>query len=268
MKKLIPCLFAICLLAACRNEKPKNQAATSSAVADTLSYTYDSIKVYSKNVVKNDAKITDTAKASILYPVFEQQALNQYINRKVLDYFSEEDRSVSTYADIANSFVKGYDGFYDENKDTPQAWFLTIDIKVLKQSQNYLALKYIHADYAGGAHGNTSISYINYNPKTNQPITLNSLIDTKHKTDLLRIAESIFRKNEKLTPVQALTDLYFFDKGIFSLSENFYVGNKGLVFLYNPYEIKAYAAGTTELLIPFADLKDLAKPNTILTSIH
>jgi len=44
------------------------------------------------------------------------------------------------------------------------------------------------------------------------------------------------------------------------------VSEKGLVFLYNAYEIDAYAAGRTILTIPFADLKDIAKPNSLLTS--
>lgn len=266
MKKIALLFIAAATIISCNQEKSKTE--TNKAKADTLTYKYDSVKVYSKNVLKRDAKQHDTANAIIKYPVFENQSLNTYINRQVLNFFSEEDRSTSTYPEIANSFINGYDSFYAENKDTPQWWFLLIDIKVLKQSANYIALKYIHADYTGGAHGMTNISFINYNPQTNQPVVLDSLIQTNQKAKLLHIAEGIFRKNEKLTATEPLVDKYFFDKGIFSLPQNFYVSDKGLVFLYNPYEIKAYVFGTTELIIPFADLKEIAKPNTILTSIN
>ncbi|KQC01228.1 DUF3298 and DUF4163 domain-containing protein [Pedobacter sp. Hv1] len=266
MKKLALFFIAASIFVACTNEK-KDTTASGDAKVDTLTYKYDSVKVYSKYVIKED-KNTDTAKASIKYPIFENKDLNTYINRQVLDYFSKEDQAVSSYQDIVNSFIKGYDSFYTENKDTHQWWFLQIDIKVLRQTSNYIAMQYMHSDYAGGAHGITNISYINYNPKTNQPITLDSLIDASQKPKLLSIAEGIFRKNEKLSATAPLADKYFFDKGIFALAQNFYVSDKGLVFLYNPYEIKAYVFGTTELIVPFSALKEIAKPHTILTSTN
>ncbi|RZL47171.1 MAG: DUF3298/DUF4163 domain-containing protein [Pedobacter sp.] len=269
MRKLICLVTIILFFASCRNEKKEDQTTDGTTVnADTLTYKYDSVKVYSKNITKTDALPRDTAKSVIKYPVFENDSLNQYINRQVLDYFSEEDPAIISYKDIATSFIKGYDSFFAENKDTPQSWYLIIDIKVLKQSGNYIALQKMHSDYAGGAHGITVISYLNYNPKTNKPITLDSLIAIKQKPKLLSLAESIFRKNEKLTATEPLSDKYFFENGKFALAQSFYVGDKGLVFLYNPYEIKAYAYGTTELIIPFVDLKNIAKPNTILTSKH
>jgi len=268
MKKLGLFIIILCLFIACRNEKPKEQTNAQPNKVDTLSYTYDSVKVYSKYVIKNDQG-TDTAKAIVKYPIFKNQALNTYINRQVLNYFSEEDQSASSsYQYITKNFIKGYESFYAENKNTPQWWFLLIDINVIRQSKDYIALKYIHSDYVGGAHGNTNISYLNYNPRTNQPITLDSLIDIDQKSKLLAIAEKQFRMNEKLTATEPLGDKYFFEKGIFALANSYYVSEKGLVFLYNPYEIKAYAAGITELIIPFSALKAIAMPNSILTSTN
>jgi hypothetical protein len=264
MKKLSLYLVLICALTACRNEN--NKVKNNESVVDTLAYSYDSVKVYSTNIVKTDAKDTDTTKATIQYPVFKSEELNTYIQRQILNYFSEEDKAIIAYPDIAKSFITGYDSFYNENKDTNQAWFLNIDVNVLHQTANYIALEYIHSDYSGGAHPNTNFSFINYNPKTNQPLTLDSLIDKSHKAKLTSIAEGIFRKDEKLGPTTPLDGKYFFSDGKFTLPDNFYVSNKGLVFFYNPYEIKAYAYGITETTIPFAALKEIAKPNTILTT--
>ena len=42
-------------------------------------------------------------------------------------------------------------------------------------------------------------------------------------------------------------------------SENFILGNETITFVYNPYEIAPYAVGSTELIIPFGDIKDLLK---------
>ena len=262
MRNIIASLFLVFSLAACQNSSEKKLVET----ADTLTYTYDSVRVYSKHIPKNDYGRIDTSKAVISYPTFKNDTLNQFIKRRVFDSFAQEEPATS-YEAIANSFIKGYDDFVLTDKETHQSWYLIIKINVLKQSPNYVALKYIHSDYVGGAHGNTMISFLNYDPKTNKEIKLDSLIQTGKMDTLVAIAESIFRKNEKLTPTESLEEKYFFEKGKFSLAMSFYVNEKGLVFLYNPYEIKAYAAGYTELIIPFSAIKDIAKPNTILTTL-
>ncbi|SFH46888.1 DUF3298 and DUF4163 domain-containing protein [Pedobacter insulae] len=266
MKNIIACLLLILTISACRNGKDtKEDDARNTTTVDTLTYAYDSIKVQSKNIPKNNVSPIDTPEAIVSYPVFKNDALNQFIKRQVFNYFAQDEPATS-YQAIADSFMKGYDEFVRTNPTTPQAWFLNINIEVLRQSPTYLALKYTHTDYAGGAHGNTTISFLNYNPKTNTPITLDSLIQAGKLPALVKIGEAIFRKNEQLSPTQSLEERYFFDKGIFALAQNFHVSDKGLVFLYNPYEIKAYAEGYTELVIPFEALKDLAKPHTILTT--
>ncbi|WP_324288612.1 RsiV family protein [Pedobacter sp. SL55] len=68
-----------------------------------------------------------------------------------------------------------------------------------------------------------------------------------------------------MSATEPLEQKYFFTNGKFALPKSFYVSDKGLVFLYNPYEIKAYAEGVTELVIPFSELSGIAKPQTILT---
>jgi len=263
MKNLLACIFILLILSSCQNNK--ENTAQIDVKNDTLVYQYDSVKVYSKNIPKGKQNLIDTPKASITFPVFKNDTLNQFIKRKVFDYIAKEE-PITPYKDMMSSFIKGYDDFVQSNPETPQSWFLIIKINVLRQSSNYISLKYIHSDYVGGAHGYTGISFLNYNPKTNQPVTLDSLIQKDKMNVLLAIAEGIFRKNEKLTPTQSLEESYFFEKGKFALAQSYYVSNKGLVFLYNPYEIKAYAEGYTELVVPFSALKDIAKPQTILTT--
>lgn len=265
MKRIILPLLAISLLWACTNEnKDKKVAHVITAQNDTLTYRYDSVKVSSNNVPKSTGSQLDTTNAVVKYPIFENDSLNNYIKRQVFNFFAEEEHPTA-YEDIASSFIRGYNDFYKENPGTAQSWYLLIDIKVLRQLHNYIAIQYMHADYAGGAHGNSTISYINFNPKNNSPITLESLILPQKRTALNQLGESIFRKNEKISATESLSKRYFFNDGKFYLPETFYVSDKGLTFLYNSYEIKSYAEGTTTLVIPFDLLKDIAKPNTILT---
>lgn len=265
MKKITLLLFTLSLIWACNSEnKDKKVAHVITAENDTLTYRYDSVKVVSNHFIKPEVNPeADSTTAVVTYPIFENDSLNNYIKRQVFNFFAEEEHPTA-YEDIASSFIRGYNEFYTENPGTIQSWYLRIDIDVLKQFHNYIALQYTHSDYAGGAHGNTSISYLNFNPKTNQPVTLDSLIRPEKKAELTKIAEAIFRENEKISATEPLEKHYFFTNGKFYLPQTFYVGDKGLTFLYNAYEIKAYAYGTTTLIVPFDKLKDIAKPNTIL----
>ena len=45
-----------------------------------------------------------------------------------------------------------------------------------------------------------------------------------------------------------------------SPNNNFYLDKENLYFLYNQYEITAYAAGPVLIKIPFSDIKLMVKP--------
>jgi hypothetical protein len=272
MRKLL--IGFICLgMLACQSEN-KNQKKTDSAAngsasskSDTLSYTYDSVKVISKHLVTADDHPTDTTKAVITFPKFNDDSLNKIVERRVCENASGPDRSYKTYAELANSFVKGFDDYLSYNEDNIQTWFLDINVDVINQDASLLAVKFSQADYMGGAHPNSSFSYLNYDRKTQRVLTLDDILKPNTYAKLEAIAEPIFRKNEGLAANQSLADAYFFDKDVFHLNSNFTLTQEGIEFLYNPYEIKPYVAGTTKLLIPYASIKELVKENSIIHRI-
>lgn len=277
MKKLAFVLVALSF-AACRSEK-KSTGSTDSILADSaqhadtnqqtdqaqaasaaISFKYDSLVVYSKT----NKKLRDTTQASFFYPVFTDPLINDYILKKTLAGASEETKP-SSYQQMAKEFVEGYEEMIPEEGSYSQSWFLEERTEVLSHKKNYLALLHTTVDYSGGAHPNSASIYWNYNPETRQEIQLKELIKPGTRPQLVAIAEKIFRKNEKLTPVASLADNYFFEHNKFDLNTNFTITKEGLKFLYNPYEIKAYAYGTTELTIPFSQLTAIARPNSLLS---
>jgi len=266
MKKLGLFIIAIGFIACQSENKTGNTADTTSLVTtgDSLAFKYDSVKVYSKTPVSIDKAVTDTSKAVISYPLFNDEQVNQFVESKI-KLTADSGKSYKSYNEYATDFIKGYDDFKKSEKNYPQTWFLDIKAKVVKQKPGYLSVLNTYVNYSGGAHPNSIFTYLNYNPATHQEILLDSLIQPGSMAKLTTIAEKIFRKNEKLGPTTSLKDGYFFDKDTFALNNNFTITDQGLMFLYNPYEIKAYAYGTTELVIPFSELKDIAKPNSLLS---
>jgi len=274
MKRIVAIIF-ISSLFACQSEQNKQgtedtlnyQEDSLNLASDTLVYHYDSLKVYSKNQVSANKGMKDTTMVSILYPVFNNQQVDGLVKGNALKANGPDEPDYKSYQDLANNFISQYDDFQKEGLGNAAAWFKEINITVLSQRKGYLGLKYFYVDYAGGAHPNSAIIYKNYNATTLQEIKLAYLIPLENQPKLKEVAEKIFRANEKLGPKQGLDNGYFFDKGIFTLNDNFTITDKGLKFLYNTYEIKPYSEGTTELLIPYTAIKELLIANPALPVI-
>lgn len=265
MKRLGILLISLSVIA-CQSEK-KTANSVDSTANSSLTYKYDSLQVFSKSTTAADKGKADTAYAKLVYPVFSNEQLNQLVEKKAIDAAGNVDsKKHQTYKELAASFVADFDSINTE-PDMAQAgaWFLDDQTKVLVSQPDYLCLEHSNVSYAGGAHPNSAMVFWNFDPKTLKEITLESLIKEGSLPELNAIAEKIFRKNEKLSPTASLKDTYFFEKDTFALNRNFTITKEGLKFLYNPYEIKAYAYGSTELLIPFSELKAVAKPNTLLS---
>lgn len=270
MKRLTLVLI-LPVFCACTNQKKTDKVIDSAAAVvtqtgtDSLSYTYDSVKVYSKNKISANKLITDTAKAVIVYPVFTDPAVNKFITDRVTGSAGKEGM-YKTYGEMAAGFIKEFDEFQAKNNSRNQTWFEDLNLSVKANYPDYLSVLYRYVDYKGGAHPNTLFTYLNYNPKNYQTITLDSIITSEGMPQLRAIAEQIFRKNEKLAPNANLADGYFFPGGVFALAETFTLSKEGILFLYNPYEIKPYVAGTTELTVPYSSIKDILKPSPVLAN--
>lgn len=264
MKQLYILLLAASF-AACNSEQKVagngDSTVVNSATAQ-LAFKYDSVKVYSKYPVPAENG-KDTSKAVISYPVFADEKINQFIEQKVMASAGEGEH-YTAYNEFTNAFIKNFDDFSKENKAYAQTWFMDGKVEVKEQQPQYLSFLYTYVNYEGGAHPNSVFTYLNYNPVSHQEIVLDSLIIPGTMPKLTAIAEQIFRKQEKIGPNESLKDNYFFENDKFALNQNFSITKKGLKFLYNPYEIKAYAFGVTELLIPFSELKEIARPNNLL----
>ena len=272
MRKLSIGLLCLSMFA-CQSENKNKENIDSTAIvdasnsADSLTYSYDSVKVASKHVGSAEDGISDTTKAVIRFPRFQSAELNTLVEDRVSRNASTPDRSFKGYQELANSFIKGFDDYLSYNEDNIQIWFLNVDVNVIYQTPQLLALKFTQTDYMGGAHPNSNFSYLNYDLQGKAVLTLDSILKPNTFSTLEKIAEQIFRKNEGLNANQSLADNYFFDKDTFHLNSNFTITNSGIEFLYNPYEIKPYAAGITKLFIPYTAIKDLIKPNSIIYRI-
>lgn len=236
---------------------------TAPSLADTLIYKYHTAKERSPDCGKRPDSECTVAK--VKYPVFKDQPiLNDSIQRKLAATFNFGDHKISTVKELVHGVIKAYLADTDLIRSRG-SYLLRASLKVMHQDPLLLIFEMDGHTYAGGAHGLDETAFLNWDVKKQKEITLNDILIIGYTKQLTATGEKIFRKDEKLSERASLADNYFFDKGKFSLNNNFMITPTGLLFLYNEYEIKSFAAGQTKLFIPYNQIKSLLRPNTVVS---
>lgn len=233
---------------------------------DTLAFTYDTIKNRAPDC--GDKADSACTVALIIYPRFvAQKALNDTLAQKLMSagFNSPDKKRDTSLHSFAKNFIEGY--VKDNPKQYSPDMFYTLNLKatVVRQDSSLTTLQIEGYIYQGGAHGSSSVSFINWNTKSQSNLTLADILTDGYKAKLTAIADTIFRKQEKLGDTSSLARDYFFKDNKFALNDNYMFTPIGIRFLYNQYEIKPYAAGTTDLFIPYTKIKLLLRPNTVVT---
>jgi hypothetical protein len=230
---------------ACWNTKPKIEDAN--IYKDTLAYQFKTVNTKADDCAGKPDSACTTIKFK--YPAFENQPL---LNDTVVT------------GRLSWQYLQDYKNLKKTNPDWKGNFELDCKVNVIRQDSSLLALEYNGYQYTGGAHGGTKIRYLNWNVKQTKKILLSDILKPGYEAELTAIGEKIFRKQENLDATTPLSRDYFFKDGKFALNQNFLITPFGLKFLYNQYEIKPYAAGQTTLDIPYAQIKALLQPNTVV----
>jgi len=253
MHKFLP-LGLITLLIGCYGEQANTQGRQEQSmrnINDTLQYSYQNLKETSPYFITCGTKdAVDTTFYQISYPIFSSKRINEVLRPSIL--IDNED----TPHDAADSFLDAYNEFVEDSnmQKINAAWFKNVQTKVLVNTPRLLTVKTTVEEYTGGAHGNHLTLYANIDLLKAEKLQLKDLIMPDKLEELRRIAEQYFRQKERLSDTASLAKDFFFPDGLFVLNDNFGLTKEHLLLFYNEYEIKPYAAGVTELAIPYREL--------------
>lgn len=132
-----------------------------------------------------------------------------------------------------------------------------MNANLIYNDQNFVVMEVSSHTYLGGAHGMHGSMMVCYDVKDKDVLSLDDIL-TIDSVRLQQIVEKNFKLRNKLKPNQPLSEILFENK--LPANDNFYFTHKGLGFIYQPYEVAAYAFGIVDVFIPFADLKQYLKP--------
>lgn len=213
------------------------------------------------------AAFSDTAspKAEMIYS-FLQSPSNNWINQTV-KRIMETDSSLSFqdgFKKAANDYFTGYKkesaGLRNDSENgMPLATLNFSEIKdcnVQYNANGLLVIDYMFYTYTGGAHGMYGNVFYCLDVDQKKILALNDVLQAD-STTMENLLEKHFRTQYNIGN-QPLTSVLFNEK--ISATNNFYLNQKGIGFVYNPYDIAAYAMGPVNIFIPFSELMPYLTP--------
>lgn len=167
---------------------------------------------------------------------------------------SDLDTQAQLYAD---SFVK----IDEELKALSSSHQISLMIKPkILQPKGKLATVVLNSSsYLGGAHGATSQRYYNFDLANQKQVQLQDLLLPKQKATLDKLAHEAFKT--WIVDSKLATDPKEYEQAWpFQVTDNFLLGEQGVILQYGEYDIGPYAVGLPRLVIPFSELQGVLKP--------
>jgi len=254
-----------------------------------FSCTSKTIKTEEKDFVKRYYLAKDTTKGSLSIDI-EVEIPTQFADSNVLksiratiisnlfgsEYVALKNDSLAPFyaKELLIDYKRNNEGLIDELDSTSRYSF---NNEHTVSGYSLLSDKIIYAYgieryvYMGGAHGLETRNYYNFNLKTGKVITEKDLYKPNFQSALaqlikVRIVEESkeYKDQKNADPITNLDETDFWTDSI-KPNGNFYITDEGINYVFNPYEIAPYYMGQTEVSLPFERLKNLLKPNSIIS---
>ena len=132
------------------------------------------------------------------------------------------------------------------------------EMMVVHESSRYISLASFNYAYTGGAHGNYGTMVQTIDKKTNKLLLVNDVVNVAGLKALPKILEQLVRADYNWKANVSLQDNGLLVDKV-EPSENFFITDGGIGFIYTPYELGSYAMGEIVLFVPNAMLKGYLK---------
>ncbi|MCD2425249.1 DUF3298 and DUF4163 domain-containing protein [Niabella pedocola] len=127
-----------------------------------------------------------------------------------------------------------------------------ISSNLIYNNNGYAILSVGNYAYTGGAHGMYGQTMLCLDMQQQKELALSDVLHIDSAT-LQPILEQHLRTRYKIAQNKPLTDILFDER--LALTDNFYFTPKGIGFIYQPYEVAAYAFGLIDIWVPYTELR-------------
>ena len=196
------------------------------------------LAIYAKDKDKNK-KQGISYEADIDYPVFEKEPL---LNAQV--------------SDIVQKNLEAFNSefFSAEAPAYPQAFEFDIDSSSVYEDTNHISFLLNVYQFAGGAHGSTSLIPITYSKQTKKLLSLEEALQPVRK-DWLAVLSTEARKqlNAQVQKKKFSSDEDWINKGTEPTKENFAIfklEKNSVRIIFSQYQVGPYSSGMPEIVVP------------------
>lgn len=179
------------------------------------------------------------------------ESINIALKEEIIAWLNfDEESNAQSIEGAIDAFVKDYENLSAKYPEESMPWKATIDGDIVFENKDVLTIKLETFLFTGGAHGLSTIRFLNFNKIDGSEIERQKLF--KSENDFIMFTETIFREQENIpTEVGINSTGFMFETESFYLPENIGYTDDGLLLYYEPYEIASYADGPIILTIPF-----------------
>lgn len=134
-------------------------------------------------------------------------------------------------------------------------WWESVDATVLTNEGGIVVVEVAFHGYTGGAHGMSSVSFLNFDAVTGKRLAWNDVVAKADRAAATAAAERAFRAARELAADADLAAAGFtFPRGVFALAGEFAVTTDGLRLHYDAYEVAPYSMGETDFVVRWGEL--------------
>lgn len=200
----------------------------------------------------------DCPKIDIEIPfILDETRIATHINNAIAEEINaqlvfEENTEGMILENAIASFNGGFEEVKRQFKDQTAPWEATISGTIVYEDARMVTVVLSSYLFTGGAHGNSDVSYLNFDKITGEELENWELFEEEE--GFTQYAETKFRIQEKVPQDGSINQTGFmFEAEAFHLSENIGYTPDGIQLLYNAYEIASFAEGPVVLTIPFQE---------------
>ena len=179
--------------------------------------------------------------------------------RQSIDY--QDDNQFEKPKELAENFIKNYQETSQEFSEYELPWEATVTGKVMFMNPKIISMQFNTNMFTGGAHGYSSVNYLNFDAETGENLKENELFNS----EFLSFAEKDFRKKQRIPQGSNINSTgMFFENDQFHLPQNIGITKDTVILHYNAYEIAPYAAGNFVMKYPKNEIQQYFKENNAI----
>ena len=187
-----------------------------------------------------------------------QDAASEYAQNYVDNYRKDLE---PVYAED----IKDTDG--DGNVGAWYSYYKNIECGVERYVNQLLTFRMHYEEYTGGAHGIYATTFLNINLANLSPIHLNNLFKADCANELTELLWKQLALDNNVPGRKELEEIGFGSVGDLVPTDNFCIGQDGITFYYNVYEIAPYVMGPSAITLPYESISHLLKESDLLQNL-